>query len=307
MHYYSFNNYLREKFGEKVQRISLNAGFSCPNIDPATGKGGCVYCNELGFSRFAETSKTLEKQIESSIQVLKKKNINKFIAYFQNATNTNALPEKLKKAYDVVMAYPEIVGLFISTRPDCVDEEKLDLIASYCNDYDVWIEYGVQTIHDRTLKVINRGHLFSDSVRAIEMTRKMGIKTAAHVILGLPGETKEMMIETARELTALRVDGIKLHILHVLRDTELEKNYRNNEVELLSKEAYVESVCDFIEVLSPECVMLRLVSDASPDILVAPEWINDKLSVINAINDKFEKRGTHQGSCYRGSGFGVRK
>ncbi len=297
MYYYSFNKYLRDRFQAKVRKISLNAGFSCPNRDGTLGREGCVFCNELGFSRFAGVDIPLRQQIESSISAAEKRfGVRKFIAYFQNAAGTNAQPERLRAAYDVIREYPEIVGLCISTRPDCVDDEKLDLIAGYTGDYEVWVEYGVQTAHDRTLELMNRGHAFSQCVDAVTKTAQRGIKVGAHVILGLPGESGEDMITTAKEISRLPVSGVKLHVLHVLKDTELERLYREGKTNLLSRDEYVGAACDFLENLRPDCVILRLVSDARREFLAAPAWINDKLSVIEQIESEFARRGTRQGS-----------
>lgn len=295
MYYYSFSDYLKERYGTKVRRISLDAGFTCPHKDKL-GRGGCIYCNELGFSRFAGKDLTLEEQIERSISYFKaSRTADRFIAYFQNATNTNAPAEELRSAYDVIRKYPEIVALSISTRPDCVDDEKLDLIASYKDAYEVWIEYGVQTMHDRTLKVIGRGHTAERSAEAIRKTADRDIKVGTHVILGLPGESDEDMIVTAREISGLPVSGVKLHVLHVLKDTELERFYREGEVRILTREGYVKAACDFLENLKEDCVILRLVSDADKEYLVAPVWMNDKPGVIACIEKEFGARGTRQG------------
>ncbi|MGB2651512.1 MAG: TIGR01212 family radical SAM protein [Candidatus Omnitrophota bacterium] len=298
MNYYnSFNTYLRERFHAKVRRISLNAGFSCPNKNEETGQGRCVFCNELGFSPFAGESIPLKDQIERSMQYAKKtKGAEKFIAYFQNATNTYAEPARLKSAYDVIYDYPEIVALSVSTRPDCVDDEKLDLIASYAKDHEVWVEYGVQSVHDRTLETINRGHTFEQAIEAIQKTVERGIKVGVHVILGLPGESRENMMTTAEKLSELPVSGVKLHVLHVLKGTLLEKSYQEGKIALLSRDEYVDIACSFLENLRPDCVIFRLVSDAKKEYLVAPEWINSKLAVIAQIEQEFASRGTFQGS-----------
>lgn len=291
MRYYSYNNYLRDKFGSKVRKISLNAGFLCPH----KREGGCVFCNESGFSEAGYADLPLAEQIELAMAQGRAKGSHSFVAYFQNATNTNADISELKKAYDVIKDYPEIVGLSISTRPDCVDDEKLDLIAGYKDKYDVWIEYGVQTIHDKTLAGINRGHTYSQAEKAVLDTAGKGINVTAHVILGLPGESPEDMMETARKIASLPVSGIKLHTLHVLRDTELEGQYHDGKIPLLSKEEYVKIACDFLEYTRPDTVVMRIVSDVWKDYLVAPVWENDKLSVIREIEAEFERRGTRQG------------
>ncbi len=295
-YYYSFNDYLQEKYGGRVQRLSLNAGFTCPTRDGKIDTEGCIYCNEKGFSPYSDTRLPLKKQIEEAMEYAKKRyKAERFIAYFQNATNTYGPHSKLKKAYDIIKEFPDIVGLYISTRPDCIDKEKLDLIESYSKNYEVWLEYGLQSSHDRTLKFINRRHTFHDFVEAAKMTAKRGIKVGAHVILGLPGETREDMVKTAEKIGSLPVSGIKLHILHVLKGTKLEEYHKEGKINLLPFQEYVNTACDFLEATDPKCVVFRLVSDANPDYLVAPKWINKKSEVINAIKKEFEKRGTKQG------------
>ena len=296
MYYYALSTYLKNKYGEKVRKISLNAGFTCPNRDEALGKKGCIFCNENAFSQFAGTKLSLDEQISSSIEKAKKRGVNKFIAYFQNATNTNAKASKLKETYQIIRKFPEIIALSVSTRPDCIDEEKLNVLKGFMPDYEVWVEYGVQTVHDKTLEVIGRGHNFASSAEAIRKTREKGIKTAAHIVLGLPGESREDMITTAKEMAKLEVDGIKLHALQVFKDTVLEKMYSKREVKLLKRQEYIQIVCDFLENLSPNCVILRMVSDSNRDFLIAPGWVNDKLLVISDIEAELKKRGSRQGS-----------
>ena len=302
MYYNSFNSYLKKCFGEKVRKIGINANFTCPNRDGELSDEGCIFCNEAGFSQLPETELSIKEQIDQSILNMKKSSgAKKFIAYFQNASNTYAGIDKLKSIYDAVRSYPEIVGISISTRPDCIDEEKLDLIKSYTKEYDVWVEYGMQTINDKTLKFVNRKHTFAQSVSAIEKTAEKGIKTGVHIILGLPGETEVDIMRTAKEISELPISGVKFHVLSVFKGTKLEELYKKGKMKLLSKEMYIKLVCDFIEVLPSDCVVLRLVSDAQNDVLVAPEWVEDKMGVINGINKEFSKRGTHQGSKVKGS------
>jgi len=295
MNYYSFNQYLREKFNTKVRKIGLNTKFDCPNKNGDISSEGCIFCNETGFSEFAESKLTLEQQLEAAMQAIRGRRAQKFIAYFQNGTNTNASLKKLKKAYDIVRKYDDIVGLSISTRPDCVDEEKLDLIADYTRDYDVWVEYGVQTVDNRRLKMLNRGLTFDDSVKAIKRTAEKGIKVGVHMILGLPGERKSDIIKTAEILSELPIHGVKFHALHVLRDTDLVKAFEKGKIKLLEKREYIEKICDFIEHLRFDCVILRLVSDAKREVLVAPKWMGNKLDIIRKIDKEFARRGTKQG------------
>jgi radical SAM protein (TIGR01212 family) len=299
-YFYSFSNYLREKFNMRVRRLSMNAGFTCPTRDGTIDSEGCIYCNENGFSPLAGEHPPLTEQIEGAIgRARKRYKAEGFIAYFQNASGTYAPLPELKKAYDVIRRFPGIVGLYISTRPDCIDEKKLDLIESYAGEYDVWLEYGLQSARDNTLASINRRHTFGDFARAVEMTAKRNIKAGAHIILGLPGENREDMRRTAAELGRLPVSGIKLHALHVLRGTKLEKFYAQGDVKLLSFNEYAGIVCDFLELTDPRCVIFRLVSDANPQFLIAPRWINRKQEVIRAVNEEFKKRRTRQGSLWR--------
>ncbi|MFH2138666.1 MAG: TIGR01212 family radical SAM protein [Candidatus Omnitrophota bacterium] len=295
-YYYSFSEYLRQRFGVRVHRISINAGFSCPNRDGTLSDQGCIFCNEEGFSHYTGVYPSIEEQIATSMGFIRERfKAEKFIAYFQNASNTYADVDTLRQTYDVIKKFPDIVGLTISTRPDCIDKAKLDLIDTYAGAYDVWIEYGLQSIHEKTLKTINRLHSTMQFLEAIEQTAKRRIKIGVHVILGLPGESKEEIMETADVLSTLPIDGVKLHVLHVLRDTKLQEQYKEGKIQLLESDEYVQLACDFLERLSPKCVVMRLVSDANKDVLIAPEWINQKHKVRQDIEDEFQKRGTRQG------------
>lgn len=294
MYYYAFSEYLKERFGTRVKKISLNAGFTCPHKE-ADGSGGCIFCNEYGFARVTENI-PLKEQIDSQIARYREKDAEvKFIAYFQNATNTNSSADELKRAYDVILDYPDIVCLSISTRPDCVDSEKLDLIASYKKDREVWIEYGMQTANESTLEYIKRGHTHLQTIEAIDQTHERGIKAGVHIILGLPGETRRDMLKTAKEVSSLPVSGVKLHVFHVLKNTPIEDLYNIGKVSVLSSGEYVKLACDFLEYIRSDIVILRMVSDARKEYLVAPEWINDKLKVLNSIQDEFQKRASSQG------------
>ncbi len=299
MCYYSFSKYLKGRYGTRVHRLSLDAGFTCPNRDGTLDAEGCIYCNEKGFSRFAGKNLSLYEQIERSMAFARERfKAEKFIAYFQNASGTYAPVKKLKETYDVIKDYTDIVGLFISTRPDCIDDEKLELIKSYKDDYEVWVEYGLQTIHDKTLKVINRKHSFEQSREAIEKTAEKGIKVAVHVILGLPGESAGDMIATAREISKLPVSGVKIHVLHVLKDTKLEELYKEEKIGLLTEKQYIKEVSGFLENLRPDCVIFRLLSDADPDYLIVPTWINSKAAVIKGIKEELHARGSRQGKIH---------
>lgn len=298
--FYSFNQYLREKFGKRIHRISLDAGFSCPNIDGTLSKQGCIYCNNKAFSIHTRKIIPLREQIVQSISYYKRRmKVTNFIAYFQAFTNTHASIDDLREKYNVIRDFPEIVGLFISTRPDCIDKEKLILISQYQREYLVWIEYGLQTTHNRILTLINRNHTYEDFLKTLELTRSYGINVGVHIILGLPQQSYEEMMIDAKRLASLDIQGIKFHILHVLKDTLLENWYREGRLNLLSKEEFVRIICDFLEIIPPHFVILRLVSTANPAYLIAPKWINQRSEVLHQIEKELEKRGTYQGYRYR--------
>jgi len=299
---YTFNRYLRNIFKERVHRISIDAGFSCPNIDGTKSKKGCFYCNNRAFSRYSFKNLDIETQIIQSAKFYKERmEVKKFIAYFQAFTNTYADVDTLKKTYDVIKKFPFFVGLFISTRPDCVNEEKLKMIAEYKKDYLVWIEYGLQTTHNRILKLINRNHTYEDFLKALEMTKKYGINVGVHMIIGLPQQSYEDIMVDAQRLASLDIDGIKFHMLHILKDTEFEVWFKEKRINLLTQDEYVKIVCDFLERIRSDIVILRLVSTANPRYLIAPLWINKRSEVIKKINEELERRGTFQGYLYEGS------
>ncbi|MCK4993757.1 MAG: TIGR01212 family radical SAM protein [Candidatus Omnitrophica bacterium] len=294
--YYSFNSYLKKKFKSRIQRISLNAGLNCPNRDGTLGIEGCYFCNEKGFVSVEDSQISIEAQIETALPLFKKRfKSDKFIAYFQNASNTYASVEKLGTIYDGIKKFPEFVGLIISTRPDCIDEEKLDMISSYTDKYDVWIEYGLQSVHAKTLKFLNRRHTFRQFKNAVKLTAERNIKTAAHVILGLPHETKHDMYQTANALAKLGINGVKLHTFHILKNTPFACMYKQGDIHLLAEGEYVEIACDFLERLPSECVIMRLVSNARDEVLIAPFWMNRRQKVLLKIEEEFKKRNTRQG------------
>ena len=301
--YYSFSRYLRELFGERVYRVTVDAGFTCPNRDGTKGKGGCVYC--LSGSDYDRQKKqmSVEEQISSGIErVGKRYGAKKFLVYFQAYTNTYASPDFLKGIYDRIKKFPHVVGLIVGTRPDCVPDDTLELINSYTDDYLVWIEYGLESSHFKSLRWMNRGHGVSDFIDAVLRTRRFPkIKVCAHVILGLPTEDREDMLETADLLASLGIDGVKLHPLHVLKGTELERIYRREPFKLLTEEEYADLVVDFIERLPQKTVVQRITGEAPEELLVAPAWCShkEKHRVINLIRKRFEERDTWQGAKCR--------
>ncbi len=295
--YNDYNSYLKAKYGQKVYRIGLDAGFTCPNRDGTKGSGGCIYCDAEGSrASYAEGGSPVSKQLASRIAYLKEKSrASKFVAYFQAFTNTYAPKDKLKKIYDEVLPFKDVVGISIGTRPDAIDLDKLALIASYKNDYEVWVEYGLQSAHDRTLRALNRGHTYEDFLHAVKLTKKLHLPVCAHVILGLPGETKADMMDTAKKLASLDIDGIKMHVLHILKGSALEDMYRAGSVSLLGQDEYAGLACDFLENIPKTAVIQRLTAQGTKQSHVAPEWALDKMGTIKKIEDIFAKRGTCQG------------
>ena len=291
--YYTFSDYLKEEFGEKVYKITIDAGFSCPNRDGTISKGGCIFCDESGsFSKAHSSALDVQNQVKTGITTLNKRfGANKFLAYFQAFSNTYAPTEKLKKIYDSAFCDERILGISIGTRPDCVDNEKLDLIASYKNP---WLELGLQSTHDITLKKINRGHNFDCFLKAYEKTKEKGINVCVHIILGL-WETHDEMMQTAQKLAELRVDGVKIHMLCALKNTCLADMYRNNEVGFMEEDEYVQTVCDFLEYLPPETSIHRLAGNGFKKTLIAPLWLGKKFDCLNKIDREFIKRNSYQG------------
>jgi radical SAM protein (TIGR01212 family) len=296
--YYPLNDFLKEKFGCKVYKVSLDAGFTCPNRDGSLASGGCIYCDSRGAaSPIIDSELSIREQMEAGIAFGKKKyNAKKFIAYFQAFSNTYAPVEKLKELYDEALDFENVVGLSISTRPDCVPNSVLDLIEKYARNYHVWLEYGLQSIHHRTLQLINRNHGLAEFIDAVLRTKGRSINICAHVIIGLPGETIDEILETAKVIAALRLDGVKIHSMYIVRDTKLEQMYKTGDYEPLTFEQYVSIASDFLELLPPDMVIQRLTGDCPRDILVAPKWTLDKQRVLTRITEELKRRNSWQGS-----------
>jgi len=298
--YHDLNRFLRERFGCRIQKITVDAGFTCPNRDGTLGYRGCIYCNARGSGTGAfARGLSIREQIEAGkVALARRYKAKGFIAYFQAFTNTYAPIDVLRRRYEEALAVPGVVGLAIGTRPDCVDAAVLDLLQSYARDYMVWIEYGLQSIHDATLAAIRRGHDCAAFCRAVEATRGRGILTCAHIILGLPGETDGQMRQTARAVAALGLDGIKIHLLYVVRGTELDRLYRRGGYRCLGQSEYADRVCDVLERLPPRMVIQRLTGDPHPDELVAPDWALQKRATLDLIHARLEQRETWQGRLY---------
>ncbi len=296
--YYPYSQYLRKTFNKKVYKITLDAGFYCPNRDGTISTGGCLFCDEVGsFSRCNEQKLSIKEQITKSIEKLSSQfKAEAFIAYFQSYSNTYAPTEKLKKIYDSVFENEKIVSISIGTRPDCVDNEKLDLISKYP---EPWIEYGLQSAKDETLKFINRGHDFECFKKAVIETKKRNIKVCAHIILGFPNESKEDMLNTAYELSKLNIDGIKIHMLTILKDSPLNKYYNENPFYLMNMEQYCSIVCDILEILPKTCNIQRIAGTGYSETTIEPKWVNRRFEILNLIDKMMLQRNSFQGDKTR--------
>ncbi|WP_299980443.1 TIGR01212 family radical SAM protein [Desulfobacula sp.] len=299
--YSDYNTYLRQLYGRRVQKISVDAGLSCPNRDGLLSKKGCIYCNSKGSgSGMSAKGLSIKEQIENGkIGMIKKYKAKKFLAYFQSYSNTYTSCENMKQMYDEALSCEGMVGMAIGTRPDCIDAQKLDLIESYTKNYLVWLEYGLQSVHDATLAIINRGHTFKDFLKAVRLTRGRGINICAHVILGLPGEDKNMMIETAKILADSLINGVKIHLLYVIKGTILDKMWKNGDYIPMEQEEYVDMVCDFLEFLPKEMIIQRITGDPHSDELRAPMWAGRYRETFNMIQHTLENRDSFQGKRYR--------
>lgn len=298
--YNQFSAHLKNKFGVKVYKITLDAGFSCPNRDGTISRGGCIFCDEGGsFSQAHSNKLSIEEQVEVGIKNLSERfKAKKFMSYFQAYSNTYKPVTELERIYNAALGNEKIVGLSIGTRPDCIDEKKIRLIASYKNDYYTWVEYGLQSIHNKTLQKINRGHDYDCFLRAYEKTKAAGINVCVHVILGL-WETHDEIMETAQELARLEVDGVKIHMLCALQNTKLAKMYENKEVSFMGEEEYVQTVCDFLEYLPQTTTIHRLAGNGYSKTLIAPQWLGAKFDCLNKIDREFIARNSYQGLFYK--------
>jgi len=295
-----FSEELKRQFGCKVHRISIDGGFSCPNRDGTAGVGGCIFCSDQGSGSFGiARGETVADQLEHGKEVMVRKyKAGKFIAYFQPYSNTYAPAEELRRLYDEALAVADVVGLIVGTRPDCLPPETIALREEFHQKTYFWLELGLQSPLDRTLAKIRRGHDCAAFLTAARAIKARGIRLCVHVILGLPGESREEMLATAALLNAMGIDGVKIHLLHVSRGTELAEMYGRGELTLLERDEYVGLVCDFLERLHPGIFIHRLTGDGGRD-LIAPLWSAAKFEVLNAIDDEMERRGSQQGDRLR--------
>jgi len=295
--YHTLDYFYKHKFNSKVFKISLNAGFTCPNIDGKVGTKGCIYCSNLGSGEYAGCpSKDLVAQFNEIKDMMHKKwPEGKYIGYFQARTNTYADIEVLKEKYETILNLENVIGLSIATRADSISEECLNYLEKLNKKTYLTIELGLQTIHEKTSILINRCHTLECFEDMVKKLRKRNINVVVHIINGLPYETKEMMLETVKYLNNLDIQGIKIHMLHILKNTTLEKMYKENPFHVLTKEEYINIVCDQLELLRPEIVINRITGDPKVDDLIEPNWLIKKFSVLNDIDKELVKRDSYQG------------
>jgi hypothetical protein len=300
LRYHSLSFVLRRRFGGRVQKVSLDAGFTCPNVDGSVATGGCTFCDNRSFSPSRRVPRLdITGQLDDGIRRLKHRyDVDQFIAYFQPATNTYAPVSRLRPLYEQALAHPLVVGLAIGTRPDCVPNDVLDLLQELAGKTYLSIEYGLQTMHDRSLDWMNRGHHHDATIDAVERSRGRGFEICGHVILGLPGESHADMLATAREVARLGFDAVKIHNLYAVKRTPLAEQVERGEVTLMRRDDYVRTLVDFLELLPPEMIVERVSGDAPPDYFMGPSWCLDKPGVLRAVQHELERRDTWQGKHY---------
>ncbi len=301
----SYNEYFKRTFGTRVQKVSIDAGFTCPNRDGTVSRGGCTYCNNDAFNpSYCHPHKSVNQQIEEGIEFHKfrYRRAQKYLAYFQAFSNTHAQLPELEKIFSQAVSHPNILGLIIGTRPDCVDNEKLDYIASIAKTHYVMVEYGVESTNENTLKTINRGHTYQQTKEAIIATASKGIKTGAHFIFGLPGESVNEMLERANEISTLPLTTVKFHQLQIVRNTVMAEQYLKDPAHfhLFTLDEYIDFIIRFVEKLNPDFIIERFTGEVPPRFLVTPPWGNLRSDqVLNLIIDEMTKRSTWQGKYFR--------
>lgn len=297
-HYLFFGDYLESKYRRKILKLPINAGFGCPNRDGTLDTAGCVFCSEEGSaSPTALTSNDISAQMDNAVHSFGRSFPDAgYIAYFQSFSNTYSDTDTLESIYRSALTYPQVMGLMIGTRPDCIDIKKAELIASFIRpDFELWIELGMQTIHESSLLFLNRHHTHKDTRNAIEILASKDIPICLHVILGIPGESWQQQMDTALEISSLPIQGIKIHHLHIIRNTQLEKMNSEKEIHLISLAEYIPLLCDFLERTRKDIIVHRIVGDRGLDSLIAPAWGALKGTIQQGIEDEFARRGSWQG------------
>ena len=294
--YHTLDYFYKHKFGCKVFKISLNAGFTCPNIDGTLGTRGCIYCSPLGSGEFAgKPCDDLIKQFNDVKSMMSSKWSGKYIGYFQARTNTYAPLDVLKEKYEAILKLDDVVGLSIATRPDCISDECLDYLSDLNKRTFLTVELGLQSIHEATNKLINRCHSLDCFVNMVNKLRERNINVVVHIINGLPYETKDMMLETIRFINRLDIQGVKIHMLHIVKNTDLAKLYHEKPFHVLTRDEYVNIVCDQLELLRPEIVINRITGDPKKEDLIEPSWLLKKFCVLNEIDKEMVRRDSYQG------------
>lgn len=299
--YHTWNYHLRQTFGHKVFKVALDGGFDCPNRDGTVAHGGCTFCSVAGSGDFAgdRTDDILTQFHAVKAKMHQKWKDGKYMAYFQAYTNTHAPVEVLRNMFEPVLEQDGVVGISIATRPDCLPDDVVEYLADLNKRTYLWVELGLQTVHERTALLVNRAHDYQCYIEGVNKLRKHNIRICSHIINGLPLETPEMMIETVQELAKLDVQGIKIHLLHLLKGTPMVKQYEKGLLEFLSLEDYVKLVCDQIEILPPEMIIHRITGDGPIEIMIGPMWSVNKWEVLNAIDAELKRRNSYQGKFYQ--------
>lgn len=301
--YNSYSAYLKKTFSERIHKIPINAGFTCPNRDGSKGVGGCTYCNNVSFNPFySRENNNITRQLKDGMKFYSRRyGAAKFLAYFQAYTNTYAELDELEGMYKQALEYPGIIGIVLGTRPDCVNDEMLNYFADLSKEYYISVEYGIESSHNTTLNFINRCHTYEESVIAIEETAKRGIHTGAHMILGLPGETREMMMETIKMISLLPLSSLKMHQLQIVKQIVMAKQFKEEPglFHNYSPEEYVDLVVDLLEYLNPSIVIERFISETPPDLIIHPNWKGLRTyDFVRMIEKRLEERDTRQGRLY---------
>lgn len=297
--YRHLNEYLKNKFGERTLKICIDGGFTCPNRDGSLGYGGCIYCSEKGSGELINGDKSITNQVKHYFTTYKAQRANKFIAYFQNFTNTYDKIENLKAKYDSALIDDRIVGLQIGTRPDCINEEIVKLLSSYSDKYYVCVELGLQTSNDEIGKIINRGYTSQQFTNAVNILNKYNIDVVTHIMVGLPNETKQDITNTVNFINSHNIQGVKIHCTYVVENTILCDMYRNGKYSSLDLEDYIEALIDIMTNLRPDLIIHRISGDAPKDILVAPHWNRHKMWILHGFEKRFRGRDLWQGKFYR--------
>ncbi len=299
--YKSFGTYIRNKFGTKIYKVNVDAGFTCPNRDGTLGVTGCIYCNNNSFRPSScKPMLSISEQIKNGIVFIKKRyKAEKFLVYFQPFTNTYAPVEQLEAIYKEALGESSVIGLAIGTRPDTIDRSKIEMLEHLASKYFILIEYGLQSIYEKSLDYIKRGHDYKTFLEAINLTKNKGIYIGAHIIVGLPTETREEMLVMADEISLHKIDFLKVHQLQVIKDTPLENIYKENPFHIFDYDEYLDFIVDFIERISPDIVFQRLFATSPDSILIAPQWGRNRQQILSDIKKRLELRDTYQGKKYK--------